>query len=159
MLGRGALPQFLWRDVLNVRGDVPRVSERVRDAAHTVAIELILHGSHHLRPGGHRLVEDAVHASEQNAAGKEDWIFYNTSKFSGKKLVVRPSSWFRSIDAGVYSLLVLSGKGTIGGHRVEGGVPGQDELLVTDPIAKAGIDVVNDDPVGELVVISSTAQT
>ncbi len=92
-------------------------------------------------------------SSGQNAAGREDWIFYNTSKFSGKKLVVRPSSSFRSIDPGVYSLLVLSGKGTIGGHRVEGGVPGQDELLVTNPTAKAGIDVVNDDPVGELVVI------
>ena len=42
----------------------------------------------------------------RQAGGEESWIFYNSTKFSGKKLVVRPGGHFTSLDRGVYSLLV-----------------------------------------------------
>jgi hypothetical protein len=100
----------------------------------------------------HHLSLRADPASEQ-AAGSQSWIFYNTSKFSGKRLAVRPSSTYRSIDAGVYSLLVLSGRGHIGGHEVQAGFPGRDELLIASDTAIRGVDVVNDDPLRELVVL------
>ena len=40
--------------------------------------------NHHLSP---RPVEGS-----RTESGEEHWIFYNTTKFSGKKLVVRPGS-------------------------------------------------------------------
>ena len=38
---------------------------------------------------------------------------------------------FRSVDRGVYSVLVWSGQGTFDGHPIQGGVFGLDELVVT----------------------------
>lgn len=99
----------------------------------------------HLRPV-------PVNAPAQ-AGGEETWVYYNTTKFSGKKLVVKPGCSYRSHDAGVYSLLVLNGTGTYGGHAVRGGVPGMDELLVVHDAAIAGVEVRNDSATEDLVVI------
>ena len=76
--------------------------------------------NHHTPPFGIRETSD----------GREDWIFYNTTKFSGKKLVVRQGRKMKSRDAGVYSLFVWQGRGTIDGRNIEAGKPGLDELLV-----------------------------
>lgn len=62
--------------------------------------------------------------------GEEYWIFYNTTKFSGKKLVVKPHERFTSLDQGVYNILVWRGKGRFGGHEIEADTPRMDELLV-----------------------------
>lgn len=97
---------------------------------------------------GPRIIE----ASRQDA-GEESWIFYNTTKFSGKKLVVRPGCTYDVRDEGVYSLLALHGTGRIGGHRVTGGDPELDELLVTHAQAIRGVDVENDDPARDLILI------
>lgn len=83
-----------------------------------------------------------VDAAEQ-PGGREWWIYYNTTKFSGKKLVVRPGQAFTSRENGVYSLLVWSGTGTIAGHEVQGGRPGRDELLLVHDAAVAAHDMVN----------------
>jgi hypothetical protein len=83
----------------------------------------------------------------------ESWIYYNTNKFSGKKVVVGPGHTFRSRDAGVYSVLVLEGTGTYGGHRVQGGNPGMDELIVVHDAAVSDLEVCNDDPYSDLVLI------
>jgi hypothetical protein len=71
------------------------------------------------------LIEDTV-----QEGGEEYWIFYNTNKFSGKKLVVRPGESFNTKDEGVYNILVWKGKGVYGGLDIEAGNFGMDELLI-----------------------------
>jgi len=90
----------------------------------------------------HRLAPILIEESRQDG-GQEWWIFYNTTKFSGKKLVVRPGCSYTSTDAGVYNILVWSGSGTYGGQPVEGGAPELDELLITHNRAVRGIEVRN----------------
>lgn len=70
-------------------------------------------------------------------AGAESWIFYNTPKFSGKKLVVPPGGEFPSVERGVYTVLVWSGSGTYAGHEVRGRDAAFDELLITHEAAVA----------------------
>jgi hypothetical protein len=75
--------------------------------------------------------------------GEESWIFYNTSRFSGKRLVVSPGKTFWGRDEGVYSLFVWRGSGQVGGHAVKGGDPMMDELLVSHATAIAPLEVRN----------------
>ncbi|RKN50180.1 hypothetical protein D7193_30480 [Micromonospora costi] len=75
--------------------------------------------------------------------GREWWIFYNTSKFSGKKLVVPPGARHTVTENGVYSLLVWSGAGRYCGHDVRGGDADADELLVSHAVATAPHTVEN----------------
>lgn len=93
------------------------------------------YANHHLSP---QLV-----AGSRNEAGEEHWIYYNTSKFSGKKLVVHPGGTYVTRDRGVHNVLVWSGRGTYGGIDVEGGNPDLDELLVTHERAVGGVEVRN----------------
>jgi hypothetical protein len=83
----------------------------------------------------------------------EYWIFYNSSRFSGKQLVLPPTTEHLSIDAGVYSLLVLQGAGTVGGLPVRAGEPTMDELLVTYRAATAGLKFVNQSATNDMIVI------
>jgi hypothetical protein len=62
--------------------------------------------------------------------GEEYWIFYNTHRFSGKRLNVRPGQTYTSVDAGVYNILVWQGRGTFDSHEIEGRNVRLDELLV-----------------------------
>lgn len=94
-----------------------------------------LYENHHLSP---QLIEDS-----RTKSGEEHWIYYNTTKFSGKKLVVRPGRSYVTVDRGVYNILVWSGSGIYGGLEVEGGTPGRDELLVTHERAVEGVEVRN----------------
>jgi hypothetical protein len=91
---------------------------------------------HHLSP---RLLDGS-----DRDGGEEYWIYYDTHKFSGKKLVVRPGATYVSTDAGVYNVLVWSGRGTVGGLAVEGGNPDLDEVLVVHDRATRGVEVRND---------------
>ncbi|HLE31421.1 MAG TPA: hypothetical protein VJB38_02300 [Bacteroidota bacterium] len=90
-------------------------------------------------------------AGPAQPGGSEEWIFYNTHKFSGKKLVVRPRQRYVSRDSGVYSLFAWRGRGTFDGHPVEGGNPGMDELLICH--AKAVADVVVENTGNEDLVV------
>jgi len=80
---------------------------------------------------------------EAQAGGEEHWIFYNTTRFSGKRLVVKPGGTFTSKDAGVYSVFVWEGSGEVGGHAVKGGDPTMDELLVSHARATAPMEIRN----------------
>jgi len=71
--------------------------------------------------------------------GEEHWIYYNTTKFSGKRLVVKPGQRFNSVDKGVYNILVWRGRGRYDGHEIEAGNL-WDELLVSH--AKATVPMV-----------------
>jgi hypothetical protein len=79
--------------------------------------------NHHLEP---QLIEQT-----KQEGGEEYWIYYSTTKFSGKKLVVKPGGTFTSSEAGVYSLLVWKGAGKYDGHAIEAGNFTCDELLIS----------------------------
>jgi hypothetical protein len=79
----------------------------------------------------------------QQEGGQEHWIYYNTTKFSGKRLVVKPGQRFSSVDNGVYNILVWRGRGSYGGHQIEAGNFGFDELLVSHAKATQPIVVEN----------------
>jgi hypothetical protein len=74
---------------------------------------------------------------------EESWIFYGSTKFSGKRLVVAPGRSYVATEEGVHNVFVLAGSGTYGGHEVRGGDPDLDELLVTHDRAVAGVEVRN----------------
>jgi hypothetical protein len=82
----------------------------------------------------------------QQEGGQEHWIYYNTTKFSGKRLVVKPGQRFTSVDNGVYNILVWRGKGRYDGHEIEAGNFGRDELLVSHAKASEPIVVENTGP-------------
>jgi hypothetical protein len=54
-----------------------------------------------------------VRRTDQQGAGQEFWIFYNSSKFSGKKLVVPGGGRFTGVEKGVHTVLVWSGHGSL----------------------------------------------
>jgi hypothetical protein len=91
--------------------------------------------NHHLTP---QPIEGSGHDG-----GEEFWIYYGTTKFSGKKLVVDPGCTYVTKDAGVHNVLVWSGSGTYGGVPVEGRDPDHDEVLVTHDRAVRGVEVRN----------------
>jgi hypothetical protein len=82
----------------------------------------------------------------------EAWIFYGSSKFCGKRLVVQPGGSYRARENGVFSLLVWRGRGEIGEVPVTGQTFDADELLIVHERAVRDLDYVNtgDEP---LVVI------
>ena len=94
-----------------------------------------LYEHHHLSP-------QPIEATRQPGCG-ESWIFYDTPKFSGKRLVVEPGRSFTSVDNGVHNVFVWRGSGMYGGSEVRGQEPGMDELLVTHDRAIRGVEVVN----------------
>jgi hypothetical protein len=63
--------------------------------------------------------------------GEEYWIYYNTTLFSGKEVVVKPGQRFQSVDNGVYNVLVWRGRGRFDGHEIQAGDFSRDELLVS----------------------------
>jgi hypothetical protein len=85
-----------------------------------------------------RLIESSVRGK-----CREYWIFYNSTKFSGKMVTVWPGETYEMKDAGVYSLLVWRGAGLIGGVEVEAGNFDTDELLVIHDRAVDGVRVTN----------------
>ena len=133
--GRIISKELLWKDV--------RPEDRETKAERFI-LELIdweangdpyFYEHHHLSP-------QLIDGSRQDG-GEESWIYYDTTKFSGKKLVVRPGRSYRSTDAGVHNVLVWSGSGTYGGLPVQGGDPQLDEVLVTHDRTVRGVEVRN----------------
>jgi hypothetical protein len=91
--------------------------------------------NHHLAP---------LPIEDTRAPGcEESWVFYDSPKFSGKRLVLEPGCSFTSRDDGVYTILVWRGSGTLGGLEVRGGDPGLDEVIVTHDRATRGLEVRN----------------
>ncbi|MGI5214698.1 hypothetical protein [Plantactinospora sp. CA-290183] len=83
--------------------------------------------------------------------GREWWIFYNSRRFSGKKVVVPAGQSHTTTERGVYSILVWAGTGRYCGHDVRGGDADRDELLVSYDVATAP-HVVENTGDGDLVV-------
>jgi hypothetical protein len=74
---------------------------------------------------------------------EEHWIFYNTTKFSGKRLVIAPGKAVSCQERGVYSLLVWRGQGRFDGLPIKAGDFNHDELLVAHQRAIQPHDVEN----------------
>lgn len=100
----------------------------------------------------HRRLEPFPVGSEIQPGGEEWWIFYNSTKYSGKKLVVWPGMTYSSRERGVYSAFVWRGSGTIAGHPMQAGDPFRDEIVVAHERAVRPHTVVNSGN-EELVVI------
>lgn len=82
-------------------------------------------------------------AGSRQPGGEEHWIYYNTTRFSGKKLVVKPGGRYTSVDRGVYNILAWKGSGTVDGHPVKAGDHARDELLVSHAKATSPVTVEN----------------
>jgi hypothetical protein len=83
-------------------------------------------------------------APEDGSLGEESWVFYNSDKYAGKRLVLPPGSRRRIREPGVYTVFVWKGEGSWAGLPVEGGRPGRDELVVTHAAAVEEHEVAND---------------
>lgn len=90
---------------------------------------------HHLSP---QLIDGS-----RNRNGAEWWVFYDSVKFSGKKLIVHPGCTYVTTDPGAHNVFVWSGSGTYGGAEVQSGDPDRDELLITWDRAVRGVEVQN----------------
>jgi hypothetical protein len=99
----------------------------------------------------HHLPNVFVQESKQEG-GVEHWIYYNTTKFSGKRIKVKPGASFTFTEKGVFNILVWRGKGSFDGHRIEAGNFECDELLVSHDRAIRPITVKNEGA-GELLII------
>ena len=84
------------------------------------------------------LIKDSI-----QGGSKEYWIYYNTNKFSGKKIYVKRGEKYFTKDDGVYNILVWRGTGLFGGIEIEGGNPSKDELLITHNRAVGGVEIIN----------------
>jgi hypothetical protein len=82
-------------------------------------------------------------AETTQPGGAEYWIYYNTPKFSGKKLVIPPGGAFTSVDRGIYNVLVWKGEGEFDGKSIKAGEFAEDELLVTHSRATEPIQIRN----------------
>ncbi len=80
---------------------------------------------------------------EETPTGRDEWVFYNSDKFSGKRLTLKPGQRWMLSERGAYALFVWRGRGTVDGHEVQGQNLGMDELLVTYRKAVEPIPVVN----------------
>lgn len=99
----------------------------------------------------HHLPNIPVEESKQDG-GIEHWVYYNTTKFSGKRIKVKPGASFTFKEKGVFNILVWRGKGSFDGHKIEAGNFDCDELLVTHDRAVKLITVKNEGK-DELLII------
>jgi hypothetical protein len=97
------------------------------------------------------LTPQLIEGSRQ-PGGEEYWIYYNTTKFSGKKLVIRPGETYTTAEKGVYNILVWRGEGSYGGRHVSAGDPAMDELLISHEAAVRPVSVENSSR-DEMIVI------
>jgi len=91
----------------------------------------------------HHLENIFIEESKQSG-GVEHWVYYNTTKFSGKRLIVKPGQSFVTQEKGVYNILVWKGKGTYDGHKIEAKNFECDELLISYERAIKPLTVKNE---------------
>lgn len=94
----------------------------------------------------HRLYPRIIRESIQEG-GYEEWIWYNTTKFSGMRITVKPGKKFISRALGVHGLFIWRGKGMVDGYEVEGQrvslTEAHDEMLIVHDKAIRGVTIEN----------------
>ena len=99
----------------------------------------------------HHLPNVFIEGSKQEG-GEEHWIYYNTSKFSGKRLVVKPGASFTFTEKGIFNVLVWRGRGTFDGHKIEGQNFECDELLISHERAVRPLTVKNEGKTNLIII-------
>lgn len=127
--------ELLFKDVL------PADRKNLGERAVLAQIDWELSGDPYFYENRHTSPQPVAEGAQ--AGGEESWIYYNTTKFSGKKLTVKPGQKFTSVDKGVYNLLVWRGRGLFDGTAIAAGEFGQDELLVSHSKATVPVAVEN----------------
>jgi hypothetical protein len=116
--------ELLYKDVR------PEDRERLQERIVLEQIDWESSGDHYFYENHH--IEPRLVAETQQAGGEEYWVYYNTRKFSGKRLVIKPGGTFTSAERGLYNILVWQGRGEFDGKSISsGGDFLEDELLVT----------------------------
>jgi hypothetical protein len=94
----------------------------------------------------HRLSPRPIAASVP-AGVAEDWIWYNSTRFNGTRVMLEPGARYLSPALGVHGICVWKGRGTVGGFPVEGQKvtleDSRDEFLVTHARAVEGVEIAN----------------
>ena len=119
----------------------PDDRKRMAERAVLNQIDWVVSGDPYFYENRHTSPQPAPGGSQPG--GNEFWIYYNTHKFSGTKLVVKPGGMFSSVDKGVYNILVWRGSGRYDGHEVAAGDFRKDELLVSHARATTPLVVEN----------------
>lgn len=74
---------------------------------------------------------------------EEYWIFYNTNKFCGKRVIINPGLRYISRENGPYTILVWNGKGTIDSKFIEAKKFNYDEIIVVHEKAIKQLEICN----------------
>ena len=95
--------------------------------------------NHNIKPV---VIEDTL-----SSDGWEEWIYYNTTKFSGKRLTLKPGKTIDCEEKGVFNMFVWKGSASVDGNDVTAGDLGldycSDELLITHEKALKGLTIKN----------------
>ena len=77
----------------------------------------------------------------------EEWIYYNTKRFSGKRLTIKPGKKVDCREKGVYNIFLWKGCASIDGIKLKAGDFGidycNDELLISHEKAVTGFIIEN----------------
>lgn len=77
----------------------------------------------------------------------EEWIFYNTTRFSGKRLTMKPGKKVDCRENGVFNIFLWKGSASIDGIKLKAGDFGlhycNDELLISHEKAVSGFTIEN----------------
>ncbi len=94
----------------------------------------------------HHLSPQMIQETKTDGAW-EEWVWYNTVKFSGKRLTVKPGKRFFNRENGVHGVFMWRGSGDVDGYSMEGQKvslnESRDELLISSAKAKEGYEIVN----------------
>lgn len=89
----------------------------------------------------------------------EQWVVYLAPGFSAKELMVEPGCTVTVHDTDAYGCIVLQGHGSMGAHSVASpssirfGQLTDDEFFVSEPVARAGVTIVNRSGTEPLVML------
>lgn len=89
----------------------------------------------------------------------ESWISYKSHAFSATELTVFPKRTVRITDDAAYGMIVVQGHGRFGALSVSAptmirfGQMTEDELFVTVPAARSGIEITNESDYDDLVIL------
>lgn len=95
--------------------------------------------NHHLYP---------IPVKEQTPAGvKDEWVWYNSTKFSGMRMTIEPGKEYTYKALGLHGLFIWRGKGFVDEFPVEGQkvslTDSNDEFLIGYDRAQKGVNIKN----------------